>query len=151
MNRRKLLKSIGVGAASLTLPVVAMGNADNSSDGHTCPDNGVCEWRALTVAKEYIAETGEWNQYVRGRIGRPLIYTVCGGTCCEVSLRGSHPDWEFTTRRMRPDEIKSFREEFGRTNWLLLGIKLQSNMTVRGFVLDGRREGWNISVRTQNE
>lgn len=139
MNRRSLIKSLAGLVAFVGAPhmaqAVAHGNMDSDSD-HECGD--YCFYSAESIARANIKETGDWKLTLHDWSSRRMIVTRCGTAACEVSLDGSQ--WQYKKRKLSTEERASFRVEYGRTHWMLLGDN------VRGFVLNGRYNGWNLSV-----
>lgn len=105
-----------------------------------------------TLAREIITETGEWKQgIVRAgdRKGKPMIVTRHGCCGCELTLEQgkSHPDWTYQLRHLTTEENRTFHEEYGKVAPLLIGMSMSDGFQIRGFILNGREEGWNLSVR----
>jgi len=77
-----------------------------------------------------------------------MLYTVCGETGCEVWLSHPppHPDWEYQVRSLTVAERASFRREYGRSHWAILGVQADFKPKIRGFVLNGREPGWKFST-----
>jgi Ni,Fe-hydrogenase I small subunit len=93
-------------------------------------------------------ETGEWKQDLIRTRTCPLVFTFYGCCGCEVSLpKGAeHPDWNYVRRNLTNNEHASFHDEYGRQAELLLHLEISKNLNIRGFVLNGRKLGWNLSV-----
>jgi len=117
---------------------------DGGIQEHYCDE--WCGRRAEKLARASIAISGNWKKELH-RHG-PMIYTVCGVTGCEVWLSNPshHPYWEYRVRPMTDAERQSFLDHYGRAGRLcLVGMPLGS-ATVRGFVLNGRLDGWQFST-----
>jgi hypothetical protein len=149
MNRRDVFRSLlGMAACyGLTpqIPTVLAENNDN--DDHQCGDS--CFYAAETVAREIIKETGHWKIGLHDWSKRRMVVTQCGNAACEVRLASpSHyPYWEYCRRRMTSEERASFRAEYGRSHQLILCFRRDGEgFLFRGFVLNGRQDGWNLSM-----
>lgn len=148
MNRRELI-SKGAGAVAIA---VCSGRAvaGNAFTLEPLCDNQMCANFLETTAREIMEETGEWKQAIlKNRTVKRMLVTRTGCCGCEITLpKGSnHPDWQYTRRNLTLAERESFNAEYGRQASFLLGMDISPTMRVRGFILDGRREGWNLSVR----
>lgn len=149
MNRRSMLINSGKAAGAFALSS-AMARATPAStlkdlsEQHVC--GSYCRERVDRVARRIIEETGEWKQSL-GRRGA-MIVTDHGQVCCEIVLPADaqHPEWEFTVRDMASRERESFAFEYGHAGfWYLLGQQMGSRQ-VRGFIHNGRLDGWQLSV-----
>lgn len=141
MNRRTLIRSI-VGLAALlgVAPrLVCKSAGETLESDHEC--GAFCFDSAERIARLNIEETGEWKLALHDWSKRRMVVTRCGSAACEVRLAspGHHPYWEYTRRSLSPEEKGSFQAEFGRSHWLLL-------LDFRGFILNGRFNGWKPSV-----
>lgn len=146
MNRRTLLVNSGKAVAGVALlgSVTPAQHVTELSDTHVC--SRLCEYHADKLARQIIAETGEWKQSLE-RHG-PMVVTTHGQVCCEITLPlgKRHPDWTFTPRSMTRDEQESFMLAYGKAGfWYLLNSSIGSGR-LRGFILNGRTDGWNVSV-----
>lgn len=142
MRRRSLLQSLGL-AGLATLAIGQQNNAEVVGDpeGHKCEQ--FCFDSAETIARQNIAETGSWKESLHDWSTRTMVVTRCGLAGCEVSKETGRSDWRFRRRALSPDERCSFRDEYGRVAPLLLTIEV---MAIRGFILNGRHDGWNLST-----
>lgn len=148
MNRRELL-TVGAGAVAVAC-ISGRVVAGNGFSLEPLCDNQMCVTFLETTAREIIEETGEWKQAIfRSRTNKRALVTHRGCCGCEVTLPegANHPDWRYTRRNLTPAERESFHKEYGQQASFLLGMDIAPTMRIRGFILDGRREGWNFSVR----
>lgn len=145
MDRRSLIKSLtGMAVLLFALPSVTRASASRRpSDNHQCDD--YCFDAAEVIARANIAETGDWKLRLYDWRKRSMIVTRCGVAACEVSRASTprEPHWEYRRRSLTSDEQSSFRAEYGRSHWLLLGFSANN---IRGFILNGRHDGWSIST-----
>jgi hypothetical protein len=149
MNRRTIFKSILSGIALLGLrpQVLASANSARSDDDHDCSDS--CYHAAEKVAREIIKETGHWKIGLHDWTKRRMVVTQCGNAACEVGLEalGTPPVWMYRRRRLTSEEKDSFRAEYGRSHDLILCFRRDGERFLfRGFVLNGREDGWNLSA-----
>jgi hypothetical protein len=125
-----------------------MGNVD--LEGHGCTKDPNVE----SLARDLMAETGEWKETIRDRSDgkNPIIVTRRGDCVCEVRLPNGkhHPDWEYKVRTITDDERAAFKEEYGNVAPLLLGMPMGTDYEIRGFVLNGRIKGWNLSAKKRS-
>lgn len=149
MNRRELItKGAGVIAIACVSGRAVAGNAFTFDP--LC-NNQMCVNFLETTAREIMQETGEWKQAIlRSRTVKRIFVTHRGCCGCEITLPegANHPDWQYTRRNLTLAERESFHAEYGQQAPLLLDTNITPTMRIRGFILDGRREGWNLSVRT---
>lgn len=149
MNRRSLIRSL-VGIAGLIgIPQVIKSRptSEFAATDHEC--DAYCFDSAESIARANIEETGEWKLRMHDWSKRRMVFTRCGAAACGVYLASPshHPYWEYERRLLTPEETVSFQAEFGRRHWLLLsGRKDGASSNIRGFILDGRYDGWNLSV-----
>jgi hypothetical protein len=59
-------------------------------------------------------------------------------------------EWQFKKRLLTIAEQRSFREEYGKQAPLLVGTNVTPRLRIRGFILNGRKDGWNLSVEAAN-
>lgn len=170
-NRRAFLSSLtGLvvgGAAAMVATREAKTESQSvvitvrSNDGHivkvlNADSDKTCECMpelAENLAREIMSDTGEWKESIlRTRSkDRPMLATRYGCCGCEVSLASGahHPDWTYKVRPLTSAERSSFRQEYGNmAGYLLHTGPSDSRFEYRGFILNGRREGWNVSIRT---
>lgn len=117
----------------------------------SCDRPTACKQRTEDLARKIMSETGEWKETIRDRRdGRnPIVVTVRGCCCCEVTLLdGAHdPEWTFKTRALTVEERQSFHAEYGQQAALLFAMGFpEQRYRIRGFILNGRIPGWNLSV-----
>lgn len=106
-----------------------------------------CSTMLETLARESIAETAQWKRELGlPRKGQPMVYSLYGCCGCEVTV-DAKGEWVFTTRPLTQSEQASFKEEYGNQAPLMLAMNPTKSLEIRGYVLNGRREGWNLSVR----
>lgn len=148
MNRREL---IGMAAGVVAIAVCrGRAVAGNAFTPEPLCDNQMCANFLETTAREIMEETGDWKEGIlRNRTVKRMLITRYGCCGCEVTLPtgSSHPNWRYSRRNLTRAERDSFHAEYGRQAPLLLGTNITPTMQIRGFILDGRREGWNLSVR----
>lgn len=99
------------------------------------------------LARVIIAETGEWKESLERR--GPMVVTCHGREACEITLpkNAHHPDWVFQRRMLTESEKASFEAEYGRSgHYLILGQQMGTKRQIRGFILNGRLDGWQLSV-----
>lgn len=148
MKRRSLIKSlVGVAALVGIAPKVSAGSpGDRLKDGHECGD--MCFYYAENVARENIKETGSWKLQSHDWTMRRMVVTHCGQAACEVTLarRTPRPHWEYKRRYLTHEEKESFHAEYGRVHGLLVSGALSPDLQIRGFILNGRHDGWNFST-----
>jgi hypothetical protein len=105
-----------------------------------------------TLAREIIAETGGWKRDLlrsRKRKDLPMVASRQGCCGCEIRLNDKHHEgeWTYHLRALTTHEKQAFQQEYGRSAALLLHQQMGDGFKVRGFILNGRKEGWNISVK----
>lgn len=148
MNRRSLIKSlVGVAACVGLSPKVSTATPrDGLKDGHECGD--YCFDSAENIARANIKETGTWKLQLHDWARRRMVVTRCGQAACEVTLASPshHPYWEYKRRYLTREETESFHAEYGRVHWLLVSGGIPTNLQIRGFILNGRHDGWNLST-----
>lgn len=148
MNRRELIaKSAGAVAIAVCSGRAIAGNAFTVEP--LC-DNQTCANFLETTAREIMTETGEWKQAIlRGRSVKWILVTLKGCCGCEITLPkgANHPDWRYVRRNLTTTEREAFHAEYGQQAPLLLGTNITPIMKIRGFILNGRQEEWNLSVR----
>lgn len=152
-NRRSFLSSLaGASTAAWAIAYVPISEAQAESINRhyaTCECSGMM---VEALAHEIINETGGWKEHILStrKNGGPMVVTRHGCCCIEIALKdGSHhPDWTYTYRQLTIEERRSFHEEYGNSAPLLTCLTFNPTMEIRGFILNGRREGWNLSVRT---
>ncbi len=147
MNRRSLIRSL-VGVAAFVGFAPQVGTAATAGEpqsGHQCTD--ICFSDAENVARANIKETSGWKLQTHDWTKRRMVVTRCGQAACEVTLAHPthHPYREYRCRSLTTEEKASFRAEYGRAHWLL---RMSPDFEIRGFILNGRCDGWNISVRS---
>lgn len=148
MNRREFIaKSAGAVAIAVCSGRAVAGNAFTLEP--LC-DNQMCANFLEATAREMMEETGEWKQAIlKSRTNKRMLVTH-GGCCgCEIALPegAKHPDWQYTRRNLTPAERESFHLEYGQQAPFLRGLQITPTAQIRGFILNGRQEGWNYSVR----
>lgn len=153
MNRRTVFKSLlGVGAMLGLAPLASanIGHADNYDD-HQC--NDTCFHIAQDLARAIIEEMGDSKIGLHGWTKRKMVVTRCGNAACEITLASSsrHPYWEHRQRHLTHEEKTSFRAEYGRSHWLILCFRQGDPFAYRGFILNGRRDGWDLSINTDKK
>lgn len=158
MNRRSLLRGVSQFSLAALFAKSTFGRDKNEgrsldSDanfkhGPDCEDS--CAWFNKKLAVRIMDETGDWKETVRDRANgkNPIVVTRAGGHCCEVTLQegAHHPNWSYKTRLLTKEEHRRFLEEYGQAASLLLGMNVSESMQIRGFIFNGRVEGWNIST-----
>ena len=144
MNRRSLLRGL-----SLTGLVAMFASAGRSSTAvagtnsdHECGD--YCYEQADTVAREIIKETDHWKRQIHDWQKRVMVVTRCGHAGCEISLRDN--EWQYKQRALTSDEREGLIREYGRSASLLLVLGFNDSTKIRGFILNGRADGWNLSI-----
>lgn len=145
MNRRSLIKSLaGFIALVAALPKGASASRRNMStpDVHDC--NAFCFDAAEMLARRNIQETGDWKLKLHDWSNRTMVVTRCGAAACEVSREGAI--WKYSRRSLTPKEASEFRAEYGRSHWLLMSQGASGGKSIRGFILNGRHDGWNLSI-----
>jgi hypothetical protein len=166
VNRRQLLKQSSQAAigAGILLGSTRVNNSasrvvvitnPNTRDAQVTVERCECDpqgpFGVESLARVLMAETGEWKEQIRDRRDgkNPIIFTHRGCCCCEISLQAGahHPDWTYKVRPLSADELSEFRCEYGNTADLLTSVSLGNGMGIRGFVLNGRIPGWNLSVQ----
>lgn len=102
--------------------------------------------RVEQLARAFIAETGAWKEDL-GRHG-PMVVTLNGQEACEITLPegAHHPDWIFECRMLTESERLSFLAEYGRVGYSLILRQVIGGREIRGFILNGRQDGWQLSV-----
>lgn len=151
MNRRDLIKSASAAGLIAVIPKAAqsVGGGDDSSDpDHVC--DSVCFVQAEALARTIIRETGSWKLHLYDWTKRVMVVTRDGQSACEIGLASpSHnPYWTFKRRWLTHEERESFQAEYGRSHWLLMGVGISETIPIRGFILNGRKDGWNLSTGT---
>lgn len=152
-TRRNFLSSLcgllaGVSVSALSTRSATARQSSTSVCGNPC-------FGVEAVAREIMTETGDWKEELTKHRSKnlPMVVTRYGCCGCEITLREGthHPDWTYTTRLLTEHEQKTFREEYGNTAPLILALApTDARFEYRGFILNGRREGWNFSVRQRN-
>lgn len=147
MNRREMMIG-GIGAAA-TMCVSGRAVAGNVfAPQSLCVNQGCINFLEAT-AREIMVETGEWKQgIIRSRSVKRMLVSRWGCCGCEITLpeNANHPDWQYVRRNLTLAEKESFHREYGQQAPLLLGLEVSPGLKVRGFILDGREMGWNLSV-----
>lgn len=147
MNRRDLIKSASAAGLIAVIPNIGQSASDGEGDSdHTC--DSFCFDQAEGVARAIIEETGSWKLNLHDWTKRVMVVTRDGRSACEIRLTspGHHPYWTFRRRWLTREERESFRAEYGRSHWLLLGVGISERTQIRGFILNGRKDGWNLST-----
>jgi hypothetical protein len=103
-----------------------------------------CFQSAETVAREIINETDQWKRGTHNWRNRVMVVTRCGCAGCEIALRAD--EWQYKQRPLTTEEQRSFKAEYGQVSFLLLSLDLSPSTRIRGFILNGRKNGWNLSV-----
>lgn len=145
MNRRSLIKSLAGLIAAVGLaprPMRAAECSANSAADHEC--GPYCFDSAESMARANINETGGWKLSLHNWNRRTMVVTRCGEAACEV--RRTRESWEYHRRSLTPEEKTSFHVEYGRVHWMLLAFSRSDARCIRGFILNGRHDGWNIST-----
>lgn len=152
MNRRELITGVGIVAVAVCGGRVVAGNAfalEPLCDNQMCV-NLMCVNFLEITAREMMEETGEWKQAIlKSRTNKRMLVTHRGCCGCEIALLAgaNHPDWKYTRRNLTPSERESFHAQYGQQASFLRGLQITPTMQIRGFILNGRQEGWNYSVR----
>jgi hypothetical protein len=149
-NRRSFLSSlVGLVAGGAAAAVITTGQVQAESVS-------ACEcspWLVESLAREITTETGEWKEAIlRTRDkSKPMVVTRYGCCGCEINLPigAHHPDWTYTARSLTAQERSTFKREYGNmAGYLLHSGPSDGRFEYRGFILNGRREGWNVSIRS---
>lgn len=147
MNRRALIGR-GLGVVAMTI-VGGTTIASNAS----APHQPLCDrkWCGLfleTTARQNIEETKKWKaDALRDRGDSHSLFTFYG--CCGVEATpptAKNAEWTFQRRNLTLSERDSFHREYGQQAPLLLCVDIGSGARIRGFVLNGRTAGWNLST-----
>lgn len=147
MNRRSLIgHSLGAIAVAVVSGRAAAGNI--FTEREPLCNNEHCRLSLESVARQNIEETKNWKACALRERGDPYsLFTFYGCCGCEVIPPDTgRTDWTFKRRNLTPSERKSFHGEYGRQAGLLLCTDMGSGMKIRGFILNGRKVGWNLST-----
>lgn len=152
MRRRAIFKSLlGIAAIVGLAPRITAYTDNSTDDSHQCVD--MCFSVAEDVARANIRETGKWKLQLHDWTKRRMVVTRCGQAACEVTMTGPshHPYWEYKRRYLTHEEKTSFHVEYGRSHDLILLFRRDDPFLFRGFILNGRQDGWNLSVNSHKD
>lgn len=147
MNRRLLLGR-GLGAVAVAI-VSGRAIAGNVLTAHEplC-DKERCRLFLEPTTRQNIEETKTWKHYALRERGDPYsLFTFYGCCRCEaIPPDAKRTEWTFKRRNLTTGERESFHYEYGQQASFLLCTDMESGMRIRGFILNGRKAGWNLST-----
>lgn len=111
-------------------------------------DNERCGLFLESTARQNIEETKTWKAYaLRERGDAYSLFTFYGCCGCEmIPPDDTNAQWRFRRRNLTAVERELFYHEYGQQAPLLLTGGIAIGARIRGFVLNGRRAGWNFST-----
>lgn len=155
MNRRDVLIGSGLVVGSVVFNNTSAQPIIPKHEGCYLPDEKrapctrwFCENFLELTAREFIQETGDWKKEMGlPRAGKPMVYSFYGCCGCQISL-DKDGNWQYERRSLTVGEHRAFKEEYGNQAYLLHGLEVGNAFQIRGFVLNGRKEGWSLSTKS---